>query len=112
MKLIPRCIQTVVMATANKAHFELVNHSIPSTPNTSRILFKTPKDGWNKNKNMVAPAATETPIVDAKIVLKNPIRSEERRVGKERRHTRSKRDWSSDVCSSDLHPNGGHGHSE
>src|SRR5699024_261568 len=34
-------------------------------------------------------------------------RSEERRVGKEgctrRRHTRSKRDWSSDVCSSDLH---------
>src|SRR5699024_6773843 len=42
------------------------------------------------------------------------FRSEERRVGKEcrswvslfissrRRHTRSKRDWSSDVCSSDL----------
>src|SRR5207249_4957289 len=41
------------------------------------------------------------------------VRSEERRVGKEwrarwwrgssrRRHTRSKRDWSSDVCSSDL----------
>src|SRR5207249_4784922 len=42
------------------------------------------------------------------------LRSEERRVGKEcisgvsrdfssrRRHTRSKRDWSSDVCSSDL----------
>src|SRR5207249_9724787 len=23
-----------------------------------------------------------------------------------RRHTRSKRDWSSDVCSSDLHPSG------
>src|SRR5207249_9003324 len=23
-----------------------------------------------------------------------------------RRHTRSKRDWSSDVCSSDLHPDG------
>src|SRR5207249_2491979 len=30
-------------------------------------------------------------------------RSEERRVGKERRSTRSKRDWSSDVCSSDLY---------
>src|SRR5699024_5615351 len=42
------------------------------------------------------------------------LRSEERRVGRERRertgqhhsttrrHTRSKRDWSSDVCSSDL----------
>src|SRR5699024_3062569 len=30
-------------------------------------------------------------------------RSEERRVGKECRYTRSKRDWSSDVCSSDLH---------
>src|SRR5699024_9427071 len=30
------------------------------------------------------------------------IRSEERRVGKEHRYTRSKRDWSSDVCSSDL----------
>src|SRR5207249_2776766 len=29
-------------------------------------------------------------------------RSEERRVGKERKGTRSKRDWSSDVCSSDL----------
>src|SRR5699024_10463933 len=29
-------------------------------------------------------------------------RSEERRVGKESRYTRSKRDWSSDVCSSDL----------
>src|SRR5699024_9083832 len=29
-------------------------------------------------------------------------RSEERRVGKEGRYTRSKRDWSSDVCSSDL----------
>src|SRR5699024_4376975 len=36
------------------------------------------------------------------------IRSEERRVGEEDerhiRHTRSKRDWSSDVCSSDLLP--------
>src|SRR5207249_2173659 len=32
------------------------------------------------------------------------IRSEERRVGKECRYTRSKRDWSSDVCSSDLRP--------
>src|SRR5436309_2064314 len=37
-----------------------------------------------------------------------PDRSEERRVGKEcrtwwgRRHTRFSRDWSSDVCSSDL----------
>src|SRR5207249_4014629 len=30
------------------------------------------------------------------------IRSEERRVGKESTYTRSKRDWSSDVCSSDL----------
>src|SRR5699024_9351450 len=30
------------------------------------------------------------------------VRSEERRVGKECRNTRSKRDWSSDVCSSDL----------
>src|SRR5699024_818743 len=29
-------------------------------------------------------------------------RSEERRVGKESSYTRSKRDWSSDVCSSDL----------
>src|SRR5699024_5706905 len=29
-------------------------------------------------------------------------RSEERRVGQETRATRSKRDWSSDVCSSDL----------
>src|SRR5207249_3460113 len=47
-------------------------------------------------------------------------RSEERRVGKEgrsgwarelssrRRHTRSKRDWSSDVCSSDLTPGAEH----
>src|SRR5699024_10659159 len=47
-------------------------------------------------------------------VRKHLNRSEERRVGKEcrnrrvtrnssrRRHTRSKRDWSSDVCSSDL----------
>src|SRR5207249_4386641 len=34
-------------------------------------------------------------------------RSEERRVGKEGRDTRSKRDWSSDVCSSDLY--GGRG---
>src|SRR5206468_1891443 len=46
--------------------------------------------------------------------LSGPTRSEERRVGKEwrsrweaacssrRRHTRSDRDWSSDVCSSDL----------
>src|SRR5438874_2670836 len=31
-------------------------------------------------------------------------RSEERRVGKECRYTRSLRDWSSDVCSSDLKP--------
>src|SRR5699024_6340385 len=29
-------------------------------------------------------------------------RSEERRVGKKCKYTRSKRDWSSDVCSSDL----------
>src|SRR5207249_2712321 len=40
--------------------------------------------------------------------LSTGIRSEERRVGRARmvrggrRHTRSKRDWSSDVCSSDL----------
>src|SRR5207249_8492932 len=27
-----------------------------------------------------------------------------------RRHTRSKRDWSSDVCSSDLKEKDGHGH--
>src|SRR2546429_1245769 len=27
-----------------------------------------------------------------------------------RRHTRCSRDWSSDVCSSDLHPAGPHGH--
>src|SRR5699024_7889305 len=33
-------------------------------------------------------------------------RSEERRVGKEELNTRSKRDWSSDVCSSDLRQNG------
>src|SRR5690625_4621395 len=37
-----------------------------------------------------------------------PPRSEERRVGKEgrrrTRHTRWPRDWSSDVCSSDLRP--------
>src|SRR5207249_2094100 len=32
----------------------------------------------------------------------NQWRSEERRVGKDGRITRSKRDWSSDVCSSDL----------
>src|SRR5699024_11205379 len=31
------------------------------------------------------------------------VRSEERRVGKACRLDRSKRDWSSDVCSSDLH---------
>src|SRR5699024_2908 len=43
-----------------------------------------------------------------KVVERENIRSEERRVGKEcksqrgRGHTRSKRDWSSDVCSSDL----------
>src|SRR5690625_229331 len=30
------------------------------------------------------------------------VRSEERRVGKKRWHTRWPRDWSSDVCSSDL----------
>src|SRR5690625_4191118 len=30
------------------------------------------------------------------------LRSEERRVGKERRYRREPRDWSSDVCSSDL----------
>src|SRR5699024_9646416 len=48
------------------------------------------------------------------ILISNAQRSEERRVGKEdrarwrrkvssrRRHTISKRDWSSDVCSSDL----------
>src|SRR5699024_6559005 len=32
----------------------------------------------------------------------NKVRSEERRVGKDWTDTRSKRDWSSDVCSSDL----------
>src|SRR5699024_4360764 len=49
-------------------------------------------------------------------IISDYLRSEERRVGKEcqypwqrqsssrRRHTRSKRDWSSDVCSSDLEP--------
>src|SRR5699024_6094565 len=37
-----------------------------------------------------------------KLVVEVDIRSEERRVGKEGGFTRSKRDWSSDVCSSDL----------
>src|SRR5699024_2485043 len=56
----------------------------------------------------------ERRINDSRNQLLKNIRSEERRVGKEsrtqrtrgqsrrRRHTRSKRDWSSDVCSSDL----------
>src|SRR5699024_3480706 len=55
----------------------------------------------------------EARVLDTPLAESN-IRSEERRVGKEgrcgrslwlssrRRHTRSKRDWSSDVCSSDL----------
>src|SRR5699024_7621914 len=40
---------------------------------------------------------------EEKLTLAVEIRSEERRVGKECRYTRSKRDWSSDVCSSDLY---------
>src|SRR5206468_2134435 len=52
-----------------------------------------------------------TEVQNAKIYNETLLRSEERRVGKESRyrsggrHTRSDRDWSSDVCSSDL----GHG---
>src|SRR5699024_397207 len=57
--------------------------------------------------------AEETNMYEERLSLyKKTERSEERRVGKElkrkkrttnrRRHTRSKRDWSSDVCSYDL----------
>src|SRR5690625_3892520 len=41
-------------------------------------------------------------IKNYKRFWKVDIRSEERRVGKEGRDTRWPRDWSSDVCSSDL----------
>src|SRR5699024_5466075 len=42
------------------------------------------------------------PISSNKLAQSLFVRSEERRVGKEIITTRSKRDWSSDVCSSDL----------
>src|SRR5690625_2588042 len=73
MKLIPKCIHMVVNATENRAQLELVNQSTPLIPTNASILFNTPNDGWNRNKNIVAPAAMDTPIVDAKIVRKNPI---------------------------------------
>src|SRR5690348_2526466 len=41
-------------------------------------------------------------VSDPVLPLTAPLRSEERRVGKECRHTRWTGDWSSDVCSSDL----------
>src|SRR5699024_845398 len=60
-----------------------------------------------KSEQMTAPMGEHPPVQGLR------TRSEERRVGKERRwrrsararrrrHTKSKRDWSSDVCSSDL----------
>src|SRR5699024_9315285 len=39
---------------------------------------------------------------DWQAIYESEWRSEERRVGKGRRNRRAKRDWSSDVCSSDL----------
>src|SRR5690606_25827943 len=59
--------------------------------------------------------AMDQALDNQRIDTKAKKRSEERRVGKERRarwspddasrrrHTRFSRDWSSDVCSSDLH---------
>src|SRR5207253_545253 len=48
-------------------------------------------------------SATTPDTITAPAKVNANSRSEERRVGKERReHTRWPRDWSSDVCSSDL----------
>src|SRR5690625_423476 len=45
MKLIPRCIQTVVIATENSAHFDWVSHDTLLIPRNSSMLFKAPNDG-------------------------------------------------------------------
>src|SRR5690554_292453 len=71
---------------------------------------------WVKDKKVMDFGAGSGVVAVACVMAgaKEVIRSEERRVGKEcragrgaehssrRRHTRCGRDWSSDVCSSDL----------
>src|SRR5690606_16012406 len=63
--------------------------------------------------NNIRPTASSGESPNNLAMKKQATRSEERRVGKERReqrgasssrrrHTRFSRDWSSDVCSSDL----------
>src|SRR5699024_4863795 len=63
----------------------------------------------NKRHEIVLATKAAHVLKGEEVEINNsPARSEERSVGKEerarerRRHTRSKRDWSSDVCSSDL----------
>src|SRR5690625_2743756 len=60
--------------------------------------------GINIWKNTTTTSVkVETETLKEEVMQETVMRSEERRVGKEERNTRWPRDWSSDVCSSDLY---------
>src|SRR5699024_5533911 len=65
-----------------------------STPNQKHFLYLEYKMQVALFRMSIPPKQEKLP--------NHQFRSEERRVGKESTYTRSKRDWSSDVCSSDL----------
>ena len=66
-------IQIVEIATVIKAYFESVNQFKGTPPKNLIISLITPKLGWNINRTIDAEAEIETPRLEEKIVLKNPI---------------------------------------
>src|SRR5206468_858881 len=84
---------------------------------TTHLTGLPARVSWTGSHTALASVFAVTLLIDAaqtRELARQGWRSEERRVGKEcgagggrglssrRRHTRSDRDWSSDVCSSDL----------
>src|SRR5207247_2268085 len=80
------------------AHRDKINTRLQS-------ILDTHTSPWGVKVTNVEVKQVDMPESMLRAMAKQAERSEERRVGKEcrnRRHTRSTRDWSSDVCSSDL----------
>lgn len=69
----PTFIQIVVAETDSSAHFGSVSHPIASIPNRPSISLSNPIVGLNKYSQNTEAAATDTPIVEEKIVRKKPI---------------------------------------
>src|SRR5699024_8293468 len=109
----PYPVLEIIKKGINKAVGVDYARSYLDIPQKNTIAFGDEDNDTEMLQYVEHGVAMKNGIDDIKAISKY-VRSEERRVGKEwrswwrvrdssrRRHTRSKRDWSSDVCSSDL----------